>query len=439
MTNIYFAIAIILAIGISYKTKINTGLLAIAFAYIIGVYDLKLSPDAVIALWPVSIFFTIFAVTLFFSVAIENGTLEKISERFLHRSRGATWGLAFVFLLTAIVISGLGAGFYAVMVFLCPAALLISTQVKIEPLVAGLAVVVGAQAGSNFMSSLNGIIYRGLFEKIGFSSGRAFTFSFAIFIAYLVLVILVIGGLTLFFRRRAHAQSGTAHQKGYVATSDPEPFDMKQRMTLWLIGLFLLLALVPSIIHVLGPSLSWAAKLNNDMDVPLLTVVLTVVAMLIGVVDRRAVINRIPWNILIMITGVGMLIQVAVTAGTINDIAHWLSTGAVPTFLIPLLLALAAAVITSFGSFIGITAPALFPIIPVVAHMTGLSPELLFICTTISGLSMAISPYSEGGAMVLSFSPKEAEDAMYGKELKIGLPAMGLSALVATVILTAVW
>ena len=250
MHSALIALAIVVSIGVSYKTKLNTGLLAIAFAYLIGVFVLKLEPSAVTAMWPISIFFAIFAVTLFFSVAIENGTLEKVSQRMLYSSRGLAWGLAVVFFATAMVVAGMGAGFYAVMVFLAPAALLICTQVKIEPLLAGVSVITGAQVGSNLMSSLNGVIFRGLFEKLGYSNAKAFSISLWIFVAYLVLTLSVVVGLTLFFRSRA-IRRGDEAQRGRRMVVVPEPFDRRQRITLGLIAVFLLLALVPSILHVL--------------------------------------------------------------------------------------------------------------------------------------------------------------------------------------------
>ena len=438
MHSLLIALAIVISIGVSYKTKLNTGLLAIAFAYIIGVFVLGLAPADVTAMWPVSVFFAILAVTLFFSVAIENGTLEKVAQRMLYRSRGLAWGLAIVFFVTAVVVAGLGAGFYAVMVFLAPAALLICTQVQIEPLLAGVSVIVGAQVGSNLMSSLNGVIFRGLFEKLGYSSSKAFSISLWIFVAYLVLTLLVVTCLTLFFRARAIRSGADAHRERAVV-EEPEPFDRRQRVTLALIAVFLLLALVPSILHVLFTHVDAFGTLTDKIDPPLMSVTLAVVALLLGVADSQRVIQRIPWNILIMISGVGMLIQVAVAAGTIKQIAHWLGGGHVPTHLIPVLLALVAAVITAFSSYIGVTAPALFPVVPTIAASTHLSPTLLFVCATIGGLAMAVSPYSEGGAMVMSFSPPEEQDRMYRKELTVGLPVMGGSALVASLILTLVF
>jgi di/tricarboxylate transporter len=438
MHSLEIAMAIVLSIGISYRTKINTGLLAITFAYILGVLVLGYKPAAVTAMWPLTIFFTIFAVTLFFSVAIENGTLEKISQRMLYRSRGLAWGLSIVFFLTAVVVAGLGAGFYAVMVFLAPAALLICTQVRIEPLLAGIGVVVGAQVGSNFMTSLNGVIFKGLFEKLGYSSSKAFSTSFWIFITYFALGLVVITGLTLYFRVKAK-RSGRDSHRARMDVAEPEPFDRRQRITLGLIAVFLLLALVPSILHVLFTHVRIFGTWTDNIDPPLVSVLLTVVALLLGVADNRKVIARVPWHILIMISGMGMLIQVGVTAGVITQLANWLSKDHVSSYLIPVLLALIAAVITAFSSYIGVTAPALFPVVPTIAAATHLNPTLLFVCATVGGLSMAISPYSEGGAMVMSFSPEPQQEAMYRKELTIGLPVMGGSAIALSLILSLVF
>ena len=52
---IIFAIA--LAIFLGYKTKINTGLFCIVFAYIIGCFVMGLKPKQVIAYWPTNTMF----------------------------------------------------------------------------------------------------------------------------------------------------------------------------------------------------------------------------------------------------------------------------------------------------------------------------------------------------------------------------------------------
>ena len=68
MLSVVIVGAIAVSVAIGYKTKYNTGLFAIVFAYLIGCFALGMKPKAVIAEWPVSTMFVIFSVSLFLSL-----------------------------------------------------------------------------------------------------------------------------------------------------------------------------------------------------------------------------------------------------------------------------------------------------------------------------------------------------------------------------------
>lgn len=87
MANILILCAIILAIALGYRTKINTGFFGIVFAYIIGTFYLGIKPGDIIKMWPISIFFVILAISLFYNFAMTNGTLEKLAQHMLYRTR----------------------------------------------------------------------------------------------------------------------------------------------------------------------------------------------------------------------------------------------------------------------------------------------------------------------------------------------------------------
>ena len=53
MLSIIIILSIALAIFLGYRTKINTGLFCIVFAYIIGCFVMGLKPKQVIAFWPI--------------------------------------------------------------------------------------------------------------------------------------------------------------------------------------------------------------------------------------------------------------------------------------------------------------------------------------------------------------------------------------------------
>ena len=54
MMSLIVVTAIVVSIALGYRTKINTGFFAIAFAYIIGCFVLDIKASDVVKLWPAS-------------------------------------------------------------------------------------------------------------------------------------------------------------------------------------------------------------------------------------------------------------------------------------------------------------------------------------------------------------------------------------------------
>lgn len=67
----------------------------------------------------------------------------------------------------------------------------------------------------------------------------------------------------------------------------------------------------------------------------------TVIALLLKLAPQKEVIAKVPWNTIIMIAGAGMLIAVAVQAGTIDAMSAWIGSN-VPTALVPIAFSLVA-------------------------------------------------------------------------------------------------
>lgn len=421
MNSLIIVIALVLSIVIGRVKKINIGLPAMVFSYLIGCFLLGMKPAQVISLWPVGIFFVIWAISLFFNFANENGTLETLAGNILYHFRSYQAILPLVLFFVAALVAGLGAGYYAVMVILTPIALIICEKTDINPLIGGLAVDIGGQVGSNLMIGLNGVIYRNLITSEGFSGDMAFTTSISIFVTYLLLAFLIVVGFMLLDRRRVRSE---AIQK--VNLSDAlkvtTPFNQKQKLNLTLIFIFVVVLLAPPLLHFFDPSAQFVTFINSKIDVGLISIIFAIIALSLGLGSEKNVIAKVPWNTLIMISGMGMLTAISLKAGTITLLANWVSTS-IPTGLIPVTLSIVAAFVNIIGgSFVGVVAPALFPVVASVSDMTGLNPILLYTCLTIGGLSTGISPFSAGGAIILSFTKESERDAMFRKQLFVALP-----------------
>lgn len=428
MISLTIGLALAVSIAIGRVRKINIGLVAIPFAYIIGAFFMHMKPSDVIDLWPTHIFFVILAISLFFGFAMANGTLAEIANGLLYRFRAAPVMLPVMILLVSVLISALGAGYYAVMVLMAPIALLACRKIGINPLVGALCADCGGQVGSNFMVGLNGVIFRNLITGEKFSSNEAFVVSTTIFVVYLVMTFFIILTM-LFISSHQRKRDGMMAQK--VTFAEPIPLDRRQRTNVWLIGVFVVILLVLPILHLCMPHNSAVTWVNSRVDVSLFAILFAIVCALMRVGEEKESLLHVPWSTLIMIGGMGMLVSIAVKAGTISLLAGWV--GHTPRLLIPVVLCFLAAVLNMFGgSFVGVVAPALFPVVATLARATGMSPVLLYTSTTIGGLATGISPFSAGGAMVLGFTDKDERDDMFHREFAVGLPVCVGAALVVS-------
>ena len=73
-------LALVAIIAISaVRTDLNTGVLAVALAYIVGVYFAGLSVSVVSTYLPEQLVLTLVGITLMFGMAQQNGTLDRLA------------------------------------------------------------------------------------------------------------------------------------------------------------------------------------------------------------------------------------------------------------------------------------------------------------------------------------------------------------------------
>ncbi len=401
MISFVILLAIAISIGLGYKTKINTGIFAMSFAYIIGCFVLNLKAGEVISMWPIYIFFVIFSVSLFYNFALVNGTLEKLSMHLLYACRKVPHMLPFAIFFAATLIAGLGAGFFTVMAFMSAITLMLCEKTGISKLVGGVAVNYGALAGANFMTSQSGIIFISFMKASGYNDSAAFSYTTAIFITTMIIPILVISGIMLFTDNKKILSKNHTIEK-------PERFEPKQKTTLYLIMLMIVIVLAAPILHEILPHNNTITFINSKMDIGLIAIMFSMVALILKLADEKAVIARVPWSLLIMICGVGMLISVGIKAGAIKLLASWIG-GNLPPFLVPIILSIIGGIMAAISSTLGVVTPAIFPIIPSIADATGINPMVLFTSLIIGAQAAAISPFSAGGSLLLAACSSEEE------------------------------
>ncbi|MCE3028672.1 SLC13 family permease [Salinicola sp. DM10] len=425
--------AIVVSIVLGYRFKLNIGLFAIAFAYLIGCFGMGMSPKEVIATWPLKIFFIIFSVCLFYSFAIVNGTLEKLAEHLMYRCRNVPSLMPFAIFLAATVISGLGAGYYTVLAFMAPITLLLCNRTGLSLIVGGMAVNYGALAGANFVSSQSGIIFRTLMTSSGVSDNQAFINALGIFASTLIVPVVMLAGLIVVGRRRGSAVASLEH------IERPAPLDREQKTTLTLTLIMMATVLLPPIASLLLPGNAAIAFVNAKVDIGLIASVFSVIALLLKLGDERQAIASLPWGTIIMICGVGMLISVAIKAGTIDLLGSWIGTN-IPPVLIPVAFGVAAALMSLFASTLGVVTPALFPLVLPIANTLAIDPMIIFIAIVVGAQATSISPFSSGGSLILGSCPDDrARAGLLPKLLFRAAPLGFVAAMVFNLLLTFVF
>ena len=274
MLSILIVASIAVSVAIGYKTKFNTGLFAMVFAYLIGCFGLGMSAKDVINGWPVSTMYVIFAVSLFYNFAMVNGTLEKTAGGLLYACRRFPGLLPFALYLAAALIAALGAGFFTVMAFMAPLALLICDEAKMDKLVGAVAVNCGALSGANFMTSGSGIIFRGLMDEGGLSE-VSFGYTGVIFVASVVFSLLLIAGFRYIPKSNRNIGQGMSFQK-------PEPFTKKQKENLYLMVAMIVVVLIFPILHIVLPDVELITFINARMDVGLVAIIFSVIGLNTG-------------------------------------------------------------------------------------------------------------------------------------------------------------
>ena len=432
MISVILVAAIALAVVLGYKTGINTGFFCIAFAFLIGCFGLGITTKSLISFWPTSTMFVILSVSLFYNFAAVNGTLEKMSSALLYACRSFPGLLSFALFFVAVVLSVMGAAYFTVLAFLAPITLVICDEAKMDKLTGAVAINCGALAGGNFPTAALGVVFRGLMDTayeadpsltpVDSFSSELKIFGFAIVFSIIVIAIFRYG-----FKENRNIGKGITFKK-------PEPFTEKQKTTLTLMLVMMAVVLVFPLLNMILPGNSLISAVSSKVDVGLVAICFTVIALLLDLAPQKEVIAKVPWNTIIMIAGAGMLIAVAVEAGTIEALSSWIGSN-VPVALVPVAFSLVAAFMSFFSSTTGVVTPALFPLIPALAASTGLDAAVLFACTVLGAQSSAISPFSSGGSLILGSCGKEEErNRLFNRLLFVAVPISVVCSAVYNVI-----
>jgi di/tricarboxylate transporter len=390
-------LALLTAIVVSCFSRLNVGVLALAFAWIVGVYFGGMSLNDVAAGFPIQLFLTLTGVTLLFTQAQLNGTLDKVAHQALRMCRGNTGLIPVSFFLLACGISSLGPGNISTVAMLAPIAMAVAGRARIPPFL--MAIMVGNGAGSGALSPFapTGIIVNGLMQRIqlGGFEWRTYWTNLAAHTVVAFGGYLLFGGWRLF---------GSAFSGGPGPVADGTTVSGRHWITLAVI------------LTVLG------AVLLADANIGMAAFAGAVTLAALRAADHEEAIRRMPWYPIMMVSGVTVLIAILEKTGGLELFSAFLARIATPV-TVTAAVAFVTAAISVYSSTSGVVLPAFLPTIPgLIARLGGGDPLGIAASMNVGAHLVDMSPLSTLGAMCLAgiTNPEDVRPT-YNKLLVWGL------------------
>jgi di/tricarboxylate transporter len=401
-------VALILAIALSMTTRLNVGLAAIVFAWLIGTFVAHLGAEAIVRGFPSALFLTLTGMTLLFASAETNGTLEGLAHRAVAVTRGRAALLPPMFFAIACVISMIGPGAVSSVALVAPLTLAIGTRAGVPPFLTALVVANGANAGNLSPVSAVGIIANTKMADggVGGHPGKVMFANFAASLLVALAAYVILGGPRLPPEGGSHENAGVAHVT----------FTARQRFTMailaaWIVGVVLL-------------------RLHPGLSAFLAAVVLLGT----GTADEGRAIARVPWGAILMVTGVSTLVALLETTGGLTLFTDLLARLASPRSLDGV-TAFVTGAISLYSSTSGVVLPAFLPTVSgLVQKVGGGDPLAVALSINIGSSLVDVSPLSTLGALCIAAVPDGHDARVLFRQLLVwGIMMVVVGAVVCQV------
>ena len=379
---------LLLAIMLGFIRKMNTGLLCIAFALLLGRMA-GISDAEIIKGFNASLFLMLLGVTYLFSLAQINGSLDLLAQKVISLAGKRVYLIPVIIYVFSIILAALGPGSVPTMAIMMVFSMSLAAEMKISPVLLSTLTVLGACAGGLSPLAATGIIGANLCAEFGLT-GIENDF--------------LMNGILSF------TSSAAVEQKKEVPC-----FNKRQLTTIAGIVVMVLMVMLLRI------------------NVGLVSFAVAAVLSFLRVSDESKAIRHIPWNTLLLITGVGVLMQLIIDLGGIEVLSNVL-VSLMSAKSAAAVMGLTSGVMSWFSSSSGVVMPTLLPTVPHVAQQLGgvNEFELASSITTISHVA-AISPLSTGGALALA-AYASAANANQKQQQSLFMKMFGVSALGVSVL-----
>lgn len=374
IVSIISLVILLITIVIGFVKKINMGVLALGFSLILG-YLGKVSASNIIKGFNSSLFLMLVGVSILFGIAQHNGTLNLIVKKLIKLSGKKAWLIPILMYFVIYFIAFLGAGTITGFALAALFGIPMAKELDADPFLLTTMGQLGSIGGGIVPWAPTGIIGLELAKNANITGNLANTMVLNTFLA------------TAFGAIISYIFLNGYKLKAKELSSEVLKFNKKQKITL--VGILCM---------VIGVAFF-------NLNIGLLSILISIILILLKVGTEKEALGSVPWNTILLISGMGILMDLIVKLDGIKLLADILSLF-MNEKTVAAILALSSGILSLFSSTSGVVMPTMIPTIPRIIETLGIAgvvPSALLLSAVINGSSPSgMSPLSTGGAFVMA-------------------------------------
>ncbi|WP_210648908.1 SLC13 family permease [Nocardioides sp. SYSU D00065] len=407
-------IALVALFVVGTVLPINMGALAYVAAWFVGMYALDLDEKEILAGVSGDLILTLIGVTYLFAIARNNGTVDLIVRTAVRAVGGRVALIPWVMFAVTAVLTGIGAVSPAACAIIGPIALGFAGRYGISPLMMGMFVVHGAQAGGFSPISIYGVITNSVMEDAGLPSSEITVFLASLVVNTVMAAILFValGGRRLMTMRIDPSDDDTlsedlhrggatvsARGMGASAPTGTQAQGVRRDQVLTLLA-FIGVAVV---------------ALAFEKNIGFVAITAAVILAMLAPNEHKDAVKQIAWPTVLLVAGVSTYATILTTAGSPQFVGTW-AAGLGAAAIGALVLCYVGGVVSAFASSTALL-PVIIPIAVPLIQDGGINAAMFVAALAVASTIVDVSPFSTNGALMLANKPDTIEEPVYYKQI----------------------
>lgn len=394
-------ITLFLVIALGFLKKINVGILAITGAGILSYLNHNFNPKNLAKGFSGSLFLTLLGISFLFCIIQNNGVLEKIVKSFVIKIGKKIILIPIIIYLVGLLVAAVGPGCIPAVILVLAISVPLAHKSGYNPIMLMLIGSAATYAGRFTSITPEGILVNKLLNDQGIND-----IIIPLFINATLVTILL--SIIFFFAYKGHKvkaiENGNNNQN-----NDELKFNTNDKLCL--LGIITLIVFITVL----------------KMDVGISGFIIGVFLILMKVDTEKNVLKIIPWNTIVMVTGVGVLMSFVISSGGIKLLTEYLSA-IMTNRTAGMISGVMAGSMSWFSSTLGVVLPTLLPTVGGIIENLGsnIPPGDIVTSIAVTSSFAGFSPMSTIGALVIAAL---SSDAIFSKldSKKIFMELLGWS------------